>query len=137
MKIQVYNSETLQLEQDDATGVDFGTVYQGNPSDKVCLIKPARTIENNFLQLSMFLQDSAGLGNSQYRYLLQDTVTGTPDRNELTGTLELQQAPVLSDSGAAVFSPESPEYAWLDLNAAGQDRSSTGSANYRFVFEFN
>lgn len=137
MKIQVYNPSTFLLEQDDATGIDFGTVYQGNPSDELILIRPARTTENSFLQLSMFLQDDGGLVNSTFRFLLQDQLTNVPDRNYLTGVFSVQESPALSDSGGAVFTPSSPEYAWMDVSAAGQDTSSTGSANYRFVFEFN
>ena len=137
MNIQQYDPATLQLISSNVTGVDFGIAYQGNPSDEIVLIKPVKTIENNFLQLELFLQNDGGLTQSQYRYLLQDQVTGIPARSDLTGEFLQTDFPSFSGDGSASFNSMTPEYAWLDVKAGDSEINSSSNVEFSFVFEYN
>jgi hypothetical protein len=137
MKVQQYDPTTLQLIKDSATGLDFGVLFQGNPSPDLALIKPMPTIENNFLSLEMFLQNNGGLSQSQFRYLFQNEPLSIPSRDQITGSFSLVQNPSTSDSGSASFDPENPQFAWLDISVGDKETSQSSDVNYTFVFEYN
>jgi len=138
MKVQTYNPNTLLLDQDSVTGVDFGTVFQGNHCEEVVIVRPQTTTEANFLQLKMFLQDQGGFTQTEFGHYQNEVLTGgiTPGSPYLSDNFALTTNPQITGDGVD-FNASNPEYLWLDAETGDREKGSSDTVNYRFVFEYN
>jgi len=138
MKIQVYNPNSLLLEQDDATGIDFGTTFQGSHCEEAIIIKPVATNESSFVQMKMALQNQGGLTKSSFGYYLNENLaTGIlPGSNLLSDHFDLNESPSITGEGVELDA-SNPEYVWMDVQAGDKETGSSSSVNFQFSFEYN
>jgi hypothetical protein len=144
MRIETYLPSDMSLLSADATGVDFGEAFIGQHSNVVA-IRPFVTTEVSFESLALFLEDSGGLGHTQFgKYKNGSPIQGiTPGSDYLSdffipvpGVSDASLIGVYSDFGL-VFEGSSPEYAWIDAEAGPSETAGSASVNFRFVFEYN
>jgi len=139
MKIQVYNPDTLSLEQDSATGIDFGTVFQGNHSESAVVVRPVATTENNFLQMQLFLQSVGGFTNSSFGYYKNSTLSAgiSAGSNFLSDHFTVNTSPTVTGLYGVPLTAANPEYVWMDVQTGDREAGSTSTVNYQFSFEYN
>jgi hypothetical protein len=148
MKVSFYNPANGALVAEAATGFTFGAVRRGSHCDSPILIRPAKTVENNILEMKMFLQANGGLDHSHFGHFTSDGfVTGVDYTNILSDHFTLATGvtgwPVSGASGVSgldiVCASGQPQgYVWLDLEV-GENEVAVGrkSMNYRFCYDYN
>lgn len=144
MKIKVYNPSNGNLVSDGPSGISFGNVRAGYHNDTPVLIKPYKTVENNFLEMKLFLQNNGGLNSTKFGYFTSDAFSsGINYANYLSdhftlasdvsglGYTGVSGVPISLEGGQPV------DYVWLDLEPGSYEVGSSTSINYRFVFDYN
>lgn len=143
MKVSAYNPQNGTLIADAISGISFGNVRQGQHSTPV-LIRPGRTVETNFTEMKLFLQNDGGLSASQFGYYVSDEfLTGIDYTNHLTGALTLATGVTgtgytgVTGVSIGIVGGNPVDYVWLDAEVGVSETGATSTINYRFVFEFN
>jgi len=136
MKIQRYNPSDMTLAEDSVTGMDFGTVYQGNYCEEVLVVRPVATTEAVLLEMKMFLQSKGPFRRSTFgaAHSTQPMTGVMPGTGIMTGVLEAVSNPALSDNGGLAL--VDGEYVWLDVKVGETEKGSYPGVNYRFVFDY-
>lgn len=139
MKVTLYDPTTEAVLDEAITGLDFGTVFQGNHSDLPMLIRPSKTDETAFEQIMLFLQNDGGLTQSSFGYRLNAVISGgVPAGNAyLSDHFVRTASPSLTGEGGVAFNAASPEYMWLDVEIGGAEKGQTDAVNFQFLYEFN
>lgn len=146
MRVDQYNPVNMTLLASDITGVDFGSVVKGNHNSSAIVIKPVAEGSETITQLALFLEDNAGMNNTQFGKFKNAAPTPgiaagsaylSDYFQEVEDISDVSQIPAYSDYGL-VFNASSPEYAWIDAEV-GDTETTLGqqAVNFRFIFEYS
>lgn len=145
MKIRAYSPRTGNLLADDTSGLNFGSVRQGQHGALPVLIRPVCDTET-LASLTLYLQNNGGFLQSKYGYYVnQNFVPGVH-----SWTSDDSAVPAISNHFTEVSDPPDStygvsigldaegqgDYVWLDVQSGSSETGSTSSINYRFVFEY-
>ena len=136
MKLQRYNPADMTLVEDSITGINFGTVYQGNYCEEVRVVRPVRTTESSLTEMKLFLQSVGPFSKSTFgAFHSASPVTGiTPGSAYLSGILSTESNPSITGAGGLTL--QDGEYLWLDIKTGPYEAGSYGGINYKFVFDY-
>ena len=136
MKLQRYNPVNMTLLEDSVTGINFGTVFQGNYCEAAQVVLPAVTTESSITEMKVFLQSKGPFTKSTFKSFHSATpIMGiVPGSAYLSDQFTVVSAPELT--GAGGVSLAHGEYLWLDVKTGALETGSYGGINYRFVFEY-
>lgn len=144
MKIKVFNPVNGHLVADNPPGISFGQVRSGKHCSSPVLIKPSKTVENNFLEMKLFLQNNGGLNDTNFGYFLSDNFSSGIDHSNMLSNHFSLASGVSDILYSAVSGPsirlsggQPSDYIWLDIQPGQYETGSTSTINYRFVFDYN
>ena len=144
MKIKVYNPVNGSLVADGPSGISFGNVKAGQHGSMPVLIKPFSTVESNFLEMKLFLQNNGGLNQSAFGHFTSDQfVSGVDNTTYLSDHFTLATGVTgigftgVSGLPINLVGGQPVDYVWLDVQIGAYEVGSTSTINYRFVFDYN
>jgi hypothetical protein len=138
-RVEAYNPFDMSLLSSDITGLNFGTIIKGSYCQHTAVIKPI--IVGDMSALSIFLENNGGFNHAMFGCAkASDAITGIYPGDPRISDYFITDPGVsdftTSDYGLSL-DPIHPEYIWLDLNIGSNSIVGAGTANYRFVFEYN
>ena len=145
MKITTYDPTTGNPIVDDATGLNFGKVIQGNHCSSPLVVKPVKTTETNFTHIAMFLESKGSFTNSLFgKYKNATFIPGvaagssylSDNFNAKPGVSDFYAADAVMTTDGLVLSYSAPEYIWLDAHVGYIQATGNDNVNYRFVYDF-
>ena len=136
MKIQSYNPSDMSLLEDSITGIDFGTVYQGNHCEVAIVLRPVLTTESSLNEMKLFLQSKVPYTKSSFgKYKDASGIQGiVPGSIYLSDNFVQNVSPTLSDSQGLVL--EANDYVWLDVQTGDTETGTYTGVNYRLMFDY-
>jgi len=148
MRIGAYSPRTGNLLAADISGVNFGSVRQGEHSVLPVLIRPEREDED-ISGLELYLQNNGGFDQTEYGYFVYSdfvpvrswdpAVTGDSSYQYISDHFtEVPNPPDLSDGIQININMDGfGDYVWLDVEPGLLETGGTSSINYRFIFEYS
>ena len=138
-RVESYDPVSMSRISSDISELDFGTIIRGGYCNQTAVIKPI--VVGNMSALSLFLEDNGGFNHAIFGCVkAADPITGIYPGDPRISDYFITDPGVsdftTSDYGLSL-DPVNPEYIWLDLNVGSNSIVGAGTANYRFVFEYN
>lgn len=138
-RVEAYDPVDMSLLSSDITELDFGTIIRGGYCQQTAVIKPI--VMGDISALSLFLEDNGGFNNVLFGCVkASEAISGIYPGDPRISDYFIADPGVsdftTSDYGLSL-NPVNPEYIWLDVNVGASSILGPGTANYRFVFEYN
>jgi len=138
-RIEAYDPTDMSLLSSDISELNFGGVIRGRFCSQAAVIKPIT--EGTLTALALFLEDNGGYDHARFSYFnsnnwVSDIIPGDAHMSDAFTVNPGVSDMTTSDRGANL-DPVDPGFIWLDVNIGLGSTIGTGTANYRFVFEYN
>lgn len=138
-RVESYNPTDMSVISSDVTELDFGGIIKGKFCSQTAVIKPI--IEGNITALALFLENNGGFDHARFNYYAShtvacDVVPGDPRLSD-SFIVDNDVSDFSTSDDGVILDNATPEYIWLDVKVGTASAVGAGTANYRFVFEYN
>ena len=130
MRLDLYNSIDMTLQESGVSGISFGSVPQGKHSRIVPVLLPVKTEESEINNLNVFLASKGPYRSSEFGYF----VTGAPFTGVTSGSDYLSNHFVSGISGGVSMSDG--DYLWLDMKAGVRESGAYQGITFTFTFDY-
>lgn len=130
MRLDLYNSINMTLQESGVSGISFGNVPQGKRSRIVPVILPVKTEESEISNLNVYLSSKGPYKSSEFGYF----ITGVPFTGVASGSDYLSSHFISGVSGSVPMAEG--DFLWLDMVAGARESGAYQGITFTFTFDY-